>query len=93
MLIINYEESSFVIRGTSEAASCTEKSPKKIHKNRCKTNEDTSPAPVVRAFVTSFHLSLWARLTRVAVGSEAIAEAEQREPVSPPRLPSLGTWT
>lgn len=93
MLRINYAESSFVIRGMSEAASCTEKNPKQNHKNRCKTNEDTSPAPVVRCFVTSSHPSLWARLTCVAVGAEAIAEAGQRKPLSPPSLPSLGTWT
>lgn len=77
----------------SEAASHTEKNPKQNYKNRCKTNEDWSPAPVVRSFVTSSHLLLWARLTCVAVGAEAIAEAEQRKSSPSPCLPSLGMWT
>lgn len=91
MLRINYAESSLVIRGMSEAASCTQKNSKQNHKNRCKTNEDTSPAPVGRPFVTSSHPSLRATLTCVAIDAEAIAEAEQRKPLSPPSLPSLGT--
>lgn len=53
MLGINYAESSFVIRGMSEGASCLGGgggNPKQTHKNSCKTNEDTSPAPVLSHF-------------------------------------------
>ena len=42
--------------------------------------------------VTSSPVSLWARLTRVAIDAEAIAQAEERKPVSPLCIPSLGTW-
>lgn len=63
MLRINYAESSFVIRGMSEGASCTgkKKNPKQTHKNRWRTNEDTSPAPVLSHFVCDI-------LSRVSLG-------------------------
>jgi len=51
MLRINYAESSFVIRGMSEGASrAGKKNPKQNHKNRCKTNDSISAAPVLGRF-------------------------------------------
>lgn len=54
MVRINCAEASFVIRDMSEGASGIKKKkqqPKQTHKNRCKSNEDTSPALVCSHFV------------------------------------------
>jgi len=37
-------------------------------------------------------VSLWARLSCVAIDAEVIAEAEERKPISPLCVSSLGTW-
>lgn len=42
--------------------------------------------------VTPSPVSLWAGLTHVARDAEAIAEAEERKPISPLSIPSLGMW-
>lgn len=95
MLRINYAESSFVIRGMSEGASCTGK--KKIQNKPIKIDGELMKIQALHQFsvtlsVISSPVSLWARLTCVAIDAEAIAEAEERKPVSPPCIPSLGTW-
>jgi len=41
---------------------------------------------------TSSPVSLWARLSCVAIDAEVIAEAEERKPISPLCVSSLGTW-
>ena len=62
MLRINYAESSFVIRGMSEGASrAGKKNPKQNHKNRCKTNDSISAAPVLGRFA-------WDILSCVSLG-------------------------
>lgn len=40
--------------------------------------------------VTPSPMSLWAGITHVAIDGEAVAEAEERKPVSPLCVPSLG---
>lgn len=93
MLRINYAESSFVVRGMSEAASCAER--EKQNKT-IKTSAKLMKTQVLHQLSDLCDIlspSLWGRLTCIAVGAEAIEEAEQRNPVSPPSLPSLGTWT